>query len=289
MDDLKPWGSIVYGPDSDKWGISWNHSSRRAAVDDARQELRRRANVRSNSASMAPRAAPLRFRGIPGRWFSATRSSAPWTPRLTPAARLANPAALSTRFVPTAPADRFFSSIGSRCLCQDLSTHDPIALFSTLISTVFGSPVAFSQSGSAGGSIGNDEKSLSGSRRRHAPPNPSDPPPRSKPASRGAAPRHAKKRRGSSGGGGGGGGGNFDGSWLAVSQGCGSATERITISGGTISGHGVPVKSAPMAPDLERIRGGRELDQFRTLVGQNGSGRFTRSDGCSGTWTASKQ
>jgi len=36
MDDLKPWGSIVYGPDNDKWGISWNHPSRRAAVDDAR-------------------------------------------------------------------------------------------------------------------------------------------------------------------------------------------------------------------------------------------------------------
>ncbi|MFZ2159910.1 MAG: caspase family protein [Bradyrhizobium sp.] len=36
MEDLKPWGSIVYGPDNDKWGISWNHASRRAAVDDAR-------------------------------------------------------------------------------------------------------------------------------------------------------------------------------------------------------------------------------------------------------------
>ena len=36
MEDLKPWGSIVYGPESDKWGISWNHASRRAAVDDAR-------------------------------------------------------------------------------------------------------------------------------------------------------------------------------------------------------------------------------------------------------------
>ena len=35
MDDLKPWGSIVYGPDGDKWGMSWNHSSRRAAIDDA--------------------------------------------------------------------------------------------------------------------------------------------------------------------------------------------------------------------------------------------------------------
>jgi hypothetical protein len=36
MEDLKPWGSIVYGPDNDKWGISWNHASRKAAVDDAR-------------------------------------------------------------------------------------------------------------------------------------------------------------------------------------------------------------------------------------------------------------
>ena len=36
MEDLKPWGSIVYGPESDKWGISWNHASRRAAVEDAR-------------------------------------------------------------------------------------------------------------------------------------------------------------------------------------------------------------------------------------------------------------
>ena len=36
MEDLKPWGSIVYGPDGNKWGISWNHASRRAAVADAR-------------------------------------------------------------------------------------------------------------------------------------------------------------------------------------------------------------------------------------------------------------
>jgi len=35
MDDLKPWASIVYGPDNNKWGMSWNHASRRAAVDDA--------------------------------------------------------------------------------------------------------------------------------------------------------------------------------------------------------------------------------------------------------------
>jgi hypothetical protein len=36
MDDLKPWGSIVFNPDTRKWGISWKQSSRRAAVEDAR-------------------------------------------------------------------------------------------------------------------------------------------------------------------------------------------------------------------------------------------------------------
>jgi hypothetical protein len=36
LDDLKPWGSIVYDPDSDKWGISWDHLSRKTAVTDAR-------------------------------------------------------------------------------------------------------------------------------------------------------------------------------------------------------------------------------------------------------------
>ena len=36
LEDLKPWGSIVYGSESEKWGISWNHASRKAAVEDAR-------------------------------------------------------------------------------------------------------------------------------------------------------------------------------------------------------------------------------------------------------------
>ena len=36
MDDLKPWGSIVYDPASNKWGISWSYPSRRSAVNSAR-------------------------------------------------------------------------------------------------------------------------------------------------------------------------------------------------------------------------------------------------------------
>lgn len=31
-----PWGSIVYGEDSGKWGLSWGHTSRKEAVADAR-------------------------------------------------------------------------------------------------------------------------------------------------------------------------------------------------------------------------------------------------------------
>ena len=36
MDDLKPWASITFDPDANRWGISWDQVSRRAAVDDAR-------------------------------------------------------------------------------------------------------------------------------------------------------------------------------------------------------------------------------------------------------------
>ncbi|HVV42567.1 MAG TPA: caspase family protein [Nitrobacter sp.] len=36
MDDLKPWGSIIFDPDANRWGISWDQVSRRAAVEDAR-------------------------------------------------------------------------------------------------------------------------------------------------------------------------------------------------------------------------------------------------------------
>ncbi len=34
---LKPWGAIVYSKSDGKWGMSWDHKSRQAAVDDARK------------------------------------------------------------------------------------------------------------------------------------------------------------------------------------------------------------------------------------------------------------
>jgi hypothetical protein len=36
LDDLKPCGSIVYDPDSNQWGISWDYPSRKAATESAR-------------------------------------------------------------------------------------------------------------------------------------------------------------------------------------------------------------------------------------------------------------
>jgi hypothetical protein len=36
MGDPKQWGSIVFDPDSKKWGIAWQYQSRRSAVNVAR-------------------------------------------------------------------------------------------------------------------------------------------------------------------------------------------------------------------------------------------------------------
>jgi hypothetical protein len=34
---LKPWGAIVYSKPDGRWGMSWDHQSRKAAVEDARK------------------------------------------------------------------------------------------------------------------------------------------------------------------------------------------------------------------------------------------------------------
>ena len=126
MDDLKPWGSIVYGPDSDKWGMSWNHASRRAAIDDA---------LKNCGANKCP--LELSFYGsrcgafaISGESWSLVQrdtSSAPRKPRLTSAARLANLAASLARSVPT---DRAAEILDSRywkhlLYAKCRSTFDP--------------------------------------------------------------------------------------------------------------------------------------------------------------------
>ena len=146
---------------------------------------------------------------------------------------------------------------------------------------------AVAQSGSAGGSIGNEEKSLSGSREAPRAVESAKPARRAKPEA--DEPRRASRK---SGGEGGSGGGNFDGSWVSVAMGtpCGSATERFVISGGRISGE---LSSGSVSPNGATRSGGSVQGLSWTSTGRfsgrTGSGSFVRSDGCTGRWTASKQ
>ena len=150
------------------------------------------------------------------------------------------------------------------------------------------SGAALAQSGSTGGSIGNDEKSLSGSREKPRAVESSKPTRRAKPDS--DEPRRASRRSGGEGSGGG--GGNFAGSWVAVAVGtpCGSSTERFVISGGRISGD---LSSGSVSPNGATRTGGSVQGLSWTSTGRfsarSGSGSFVRSDGCTGRWTASKQ
>jgi hypothetical protein len=162
-----------------------------------------------------------------------------------------------------------------------------IPLLALMIPLACGSSLTHAQSGSAGGSIGNDEKSLSGSREKPRAVESSRAARRAKPES--DEPRRASRR---SGGEGGGGGGNFDGSWVAVAVGtpCGSSSERFVISGGRVSGE---LSSGSVSPNGATRTGGSvqglSWNSTGRFSGRTGSGSFVRSDGCTGRWTASKQ
>lgn len=164
-----------------------------------------------------------------------------------------------------------------------------IGVLSLLISVATGGG-AVAQSGSAGGSIGNEEKSLSGSREAPRAVESAKPARRAKPEAE--EPRRASRKSGGGGGGGSGGGGNFDGSWVSVAVGtpCGSATERFVISSGRISGE---LSSGSVSPNGATRSGGSVQGLSWTSTGRfsgrTGSGSFVRSDGCTGRWTASKQ
>lgn len=152
-----------------------------------------------------------------------------------------------------------------------------------LLNLAFVLPSAFGQSGSAGGSIGNDEKSLSGSRSdRSAEPAPTAR--RSKPAEE---PRSSSRRSGGSGGGGGG----FDGAWIVTSVGCGGSTSgAVVVTSGRVIGEGVSGTVSPSGSVSTRGQGqGVTFTGAGRLSGRSGSGTWRRSDGCGGTWTSAKQ
>jgi hypothetical protein len=157
-----------------------------------------------------------------------------------------------------------------------------IGLLSLVMSTMLAPITAFAQ-GSAGGSIGNDEKSLSGS--RDAPRAVESPARRSRAKLESAEPRRAART------GGGGGGGNFDGAWVVNSVGCGSTTRgAVVVTSGRVIGEGVTGTISPNGAV-------RTVGNFNGIVvnssghvsSRSGSGTFQQSNGCGGTWTASKQ
>jgi hypothetical protein len=155
-----------------------------------------------------------------------------------------------------------------------------IALLSAAVG-VLGQPGFSLAQGSAGGTIGNDDKSVSGSRPARTV-EPSRPAQRSRPAE----PRHLKR-------GGGGGGGNFDGAWSISSTGvtC-SDTFRETVivtSGKLVGNYGRGSVSAGGSVRGSGNYNGIGVTSQGRFSGRSGSGTFTRSDGCKGRWTASKQ
>jgi hypothetical protein len=160
------------------------------------------------------------------------------------------------------------------------------ALLSATLAIVALSNLARAQSGSAGGSIGNDEKSLSGSRET---PRAAEP---SKPARRSKTETEAPSRASRKSGGGGSGGGNIDGAWILTSVGtpCGSSSDTVVISSGRMVGQYGTAQVSPnggvsgigSAGSLSWTMSGR-------FSGRSGSGTFRRSDGCAGSWSGAKQ
>ena len=159
--------------------------------------------------------------------------------------------------------------------------RDSVPLLALSMSLMCGASLVHAQSGSAGGSIGNDEKSLSGTRTNES----ARPARRSQPEA--DEPRRASRR------GGGGGSNNFDGAWIvnAVGVTCqGSSSNAVVVTSGKIIGQKA---RGTVSPDGKVY--GTSTDQGITIIttgrlsGCSGGGTFRQSDGCTGRWTAAKQ
>ena len=157
----------------------------------------------------------------------------------------------------------------------------PITFLAASIAVVFGAGLVAAQSGSAGGSIGNDEKSVSGSRAGES----------SKPAQRSQPEADEPRRAGRKSGGGG--GNSFDGAWIVSGVGVtcqGTSSNAVVVTSGKIIGQ---IARGTVSPD-GRVYGtstGNGITVITTgrLSGRSGGGTFRQSDGCTGRWTASKQ
>jgi hypothetical protein len=163
----------------------------------------------------------------------------------------------------------------------------PVGLLGTFLAalaTVFAIhlyPAPALAQGATGGSIGKQDKSISGDQDSGG----------SRSTSRD---RPSKSERSSKSRSGGGGGGNFDGTWASASFGRTTCSDKTTavvaISGGrmvsdgftgTVSGSG-SVRGVWAGSGLSATVTGR-------ISGNSGSGTFRRSDGCEGGWTLTRR
>ena len=162
---------------------------------------------------------------------------------------------------------------------SSVQTTLALTLASLLISAAIASS-ALAQSGSAGGSIGNEEKSLSGSRQAPRSVEPEKPARRSKSEA-------ARK----SGGGADGGRGKFDGVWVVTAAGCGSTTtSTVVVTGGRFSdGVASGTISANGVSHSVGIYNGVTVTGTSRTSGNRGFGTFRTSDGCTGTLTSTKR
>jgi hypothetical protein len=136
---------------------------------------------------------------------------------------------------------------------------------------------------STGGSIGSNEKTLSGSVQTPHPAEAERPAGRSRPArqTRRSSPQEA----------GGGGVARFDGNWTVVlSAGCAAAgTASVTVSGGRLTSLGV---SGTVSPNggfrTVSQAGAATVISTGRINGSTGSGTYRQSDGCSGSIRAIK-
>lgn len=154
-----------------------------------------------------------------------------------------------------------------------------------LILLAFGTSAGFAQSGSTGGSIGNDEKSLSGPRQ--------SPGAAETPAKRGKAEAEEPRRASRKNSGSGGGGNSFDGAWIVNGVGVtcqGTSSNAVVVTSGKIIGQTARGTVSPSGVVYgTSTSNGITVITTGRLSGRSGGGTFRQSDGCTGRWTASKQ
>jgi hypothetical protein len=173
---------------------------------------------------------------------------------------------------------------------DDLPVTNSICLgifLSPLVLSITSLPTdAFAQSGSVGGQIGKDNKSVSGSVAAPRSVQPSNSAGANKPNTQPSNRASRKDNNGSDGG-------NFDGAWIVLATGtpCGNSSESLVISGGRITGD--LGSSGQVGPNGSTTGQGSSSGLSWTtsgrFSGRNGAGTFVRSDGCQGRWTASKR